>query len=149
MKQFLIDYELQNGLTQEDYADFGKYVSVYISIVEQYSGHFNWEDQQFKHFCAENRIQQKGTKAKKVQENHFWFDADKPKDAVPKDVAHNFLRHIRNAFSHGNVNVYRSKHNSKYYYLRDFNTGNSQTMSGKIRSDLLWRMIEILLSTRT
>lgn len=66
----------------------------------------------------------------------------KPASMVPKDVAHNFLRHIRNAFSHGKITVYRGRHNSKYYSVQDFNTGGSQTMSGKIRSDLLWGMIE-------
>lgn len=148
MQQFLQNYELATGLTKGDYANFGKFVGIYVSEVEQNPGHYNWNDPQFECFCKQNNIQQKGTKAKKNQDNHFWFDADKPANVMPKDVAHNFLRHIRNAFSHGKITVFRGKHNSKYYNIQDFNLGNTQTMSGKIRSDLLWGMIERLLKTR-
>ena len=148
MQQFLRDYELNLGLTQEDYADFGKFVGIYVSEKEQNPSHYNWENPELRHYSAQNVIQQKGTKAKRIQDNHFWFDADKPASMVPKDVAHNFLRHIRNAFSHGKITVYRGRHNSKYYSVQDFNTGGSQTMSGKIRSDLLWGMIEKLINSR-
>lgn len=148
MQQFLRDYNLGSGLTQEDYADFGKFVGIYVSEIEPYPGHFNWDNQQFRHFCTQNAIQPKGTKAKRDQDNHFWFDADKPDNMKPKDIARNFLRHIRNAFSHGKITVFRGRHNSKYYHIQDFKSGGSQTMSGKIRSDLLWGMIEIIISSR-
>lgn len=148
MQQFLRDYDLGSGLTYEDYADFGKFIGIYVSEIEPNSGHYNWDDPHFKHYCTQNGIQQKGTKAKRVQHNHFWFDADKPSNMLPKDVAHNFLRHIRNAFSHGGISVTRGKHNRKYYSIRDRNIRGSQTMSGEIRSDLLWGMIEILIRSR-
>lgn len=147
MQQFLYDIDLDNGLTQDDYADFDKFVGIYESKVEKRPGYFNWDDLNFKNFCKMNHIQQKGTQAKKVQNNHFWFCADQPADVTPKDIAHNFLRHIRNAFSHGRITVYRGKHNRKYYIIQDFTLKGNKNMSGNIRSDLLWGMIERLLNS--
>ena len=42
MQQFLRDYELNLGLTQEDYANFGKFVGIYVSEIEQNPSHYNW-----------------------------------------------------------------------------------------------------------
>lgn len=151
MQSFLKDFELSIGLTQDDYADFGKFVAIYNSAVEDYSGHFNWTSEKFVFFCKSNGITQKGTKQKRVQENHFWFDAQKTQKMELNDFAHHFLRHIRNSFSHGNIVVYREKKNRKYYEIKDYkinDSGLSQTMSGRIRSDLLWGMIEILLGEK-
>lgn len=58
-----------------------------------------------------------------------------------------FLRHIRNAFAHCNINVViEGKKHHKYYELEDYDMNKSKSMSGKIRSDFMWAMIDILLS---
>lgn len=63
------------------------------------------------------------------------------------DTAHHFLRHIRNTYAHCNINiVYEGRKHNKFYILKDYEMNEKLSMSGKIRSDLLWKMIHLLYS---
>lgn len=110
-------------------------------------GTLNWSKDSFVSFCKKNKIQQKGTSAKRSQYNHFWFSTFIPKGEEINDTAHHFLRHIRNAYAHCNIKIkYEGRKHNKFYSLEDFDMNGTQSMSGKIRSDLLWKMIDLLYS---
>lgn len=127
-----------------DLENFGQYLFLFEKI--RY-GTLDWQKPSFVEFCKRNKIQSKGTSAKKKQLNHFWFSTYKPKGENVNDTAYHFLRHIRNAFAHCNINVViEGKKHHKYYELEDYDMNKSKSMSGKIRSDFMWAMIDILLS---
>lgn len=134
-------------LCKNDLEEFARFLYVYQKDIFPYCGKFNWEDDEFKHFCKSNGITPKGKSNKKVQYNHFWFNASKSKKGS-NDYAVHFFRHIRNAFAHCNIVCQKEgrKHH-KFYIISDYN-GNSKTMSGKIRSDLFWEMIKLLYKTK-
>ena len=91
----------------------------------------------------------KGNKKGTKKANHFWFNAVKPEKATTNDFAHHFMRHIRNAFAHGLIEVsYQGRQRQKYYLIKDFERHGEQSMSGYIRSDLFWQMIWYLYQTR-
>jgi len=101
MEDFLKEYDKRN-LSQGDYESIGKFLIVYSEHIEPYYSSFRWDDITFKNYCESNKIVAKGNKNKGQQHNHFWFTAKTPKNQSTQDYAHHFLRHIRNAFAHGN-----------------------------------------------
>ncbi len=136
-------------LTRQDREDFSRFVKVYCMYIESHFGEFLWQDEQFAHFCKQNKIQPKGAKSKAKQRNHFWFYASKPNGKPENDFAHHFMRHIRNAFAHGLIDVkYEGRRRQKFYVLKDFEIHGEQSMSGIIRSDFLWKMIWLLWESR-
>jgi hypothetical protein len=140
--------DASDWLTKQDRDDFARYCYIYSRHIGPQFGCFKWGHSSFTHFCKSHDIQQKGNKKGDKKENHFWFDASKPQNAKTNDFAHHFLRHIRNAFAHGNIQIsYRGRRRQKYYILQDFDTTGHKSMSGCIRSDLLWEMIWLLFQT--
>lgn len=136
-------------MTKQDRDDFARYCYVYSKEIEPMFGHFDWDNGAFVHFCNTNKIQRKGNKKGAKKANHFWFNAVKPEMATTNDFAHHFMRHIRNAFAHGLIEVsYQGRQRQKYYILKDFERHGEQSMGGFIRSDLLWEMIWYLYQTR-
>ncbi len=141
--------EASDWMTKQDRDDFARYCFIYSRYIEPMFGHFNWENKLFINFCTSNKIQRKGNKTGGKKENHFWFNASKPEGAKTNDFAHHFLRHIRNAFAHGLIEVsYRGRRKQKFYLMKDFERHGEQSMNGCIRSDLLWEMIWLLFHTR-
>lgn len=126
-----------------DLESFGQYLYRFKGI--QY-GTLDWQAPSFVEFCKQNKIQHKGTSSKKKQQDHFWFSTKAPKGKKVNDIAHHFLRHIRNAYAHCNIHIVREgRARHKYYVLEDYDENHSKSMSGKIRSDFLWRMIDLLI----
>lgn len=135
--------EKTTWLPKCDLEAFGQYLYRFKCI--QYDT-LNWQKSSFVKFCSQNKIQSKGTRAKRIQRNHFWFSTNVPKGAKDNDIAHHFLRHIRNAFAHCNISItYEGRAHHKFYKLEDYDKNGSKCMSGKIRSDYLWTMIDKLL----
>ena len=82
-------------------------------------GTLDWNNPSFIEFCKQNNIQPKGTSAKREQRNHFWFSANIPKNQKTNDIAHHFLRHIRNAYAHCNIRIAKEEKNvTSFIYLR-------------------------------
>ncbi len=136
-------------MTKQDRDDFARYSYIYSKHIESMFGHFDWDNEEFIHFCKVNKIQKKGNKTGGKNENHFWFNASKPNGSKINDFAHHFLRHIRNAFAHGLIEVsYNGKNRHKFYTLKDFEHHGEQSMGGHIRSDLLWKMMWLLYQTQ-
>lgn len=152
MNKHFDNIEGANTLPATDRKDFASYLYVYKLHIGKCFGEFNWNDAEFVHFCKVNKIQKKGNKLKKEQDNHFWFASGKPQGDDCNDIAFHFLRHIRNAFAHGNIiSKQQGKRNKKYYLIEDWEKKNDdevQTMSGVIRSDLLWSMLWLLFQTK-
>ena len=95
--------EGSDWMTKQDREDFARYCYVYSKHIESMFGQFNWDNEEFIHFCKTNNIQKKGNKIGEKNKNHFGFNASKPKGAQANDFAHHFLRHIRNAFLMGKL----------------------------------------------
>lgn len=149
MNNHFDEIEDSDWMSKQDRNDFAQYCYVYSKHIEPMFGLFDWGNESFVYFCKTNKIQKKGIKATGKKENHFWFNATKPDGASTNDFAHHFLRHIRNAFAHGLIEIsYRGRQRHKYYLLKDFERHGEQSMGGYIRSDLLWEMIWILFKTR-
>ena len=135
-------------LKESDLSNFAKYAYMYSKDISLSWGCFDWNDGSFKHFCKDYKIEPKGNKAKKIQKNHFWFSANKPNGQIVNDFAVHFMRHIRNSFAHGNI-TYLKQDKRMFYAIKDFDENGQQTMSGNIRSDLLWEMLNLLYKTKT
>lgn len=149
MNKHFDQIEGTDWMTKQDRDDFARYCFVYSKHIEQMFGCFNWDNEDFNHFCHINKIVKKGNKKGEKKENHFWFNASKPEGAEENDFAHHFLRHIRNAFAHGLIEIlYRGRHHQKYYLIKDYERYGEQSMNGFIRSDFLWEMIWLLFQTR-
>lgn len=135
-------------LCKSDMEEFARFLFVYKNDISPFWGKFNWASEDFKYFCKENNITAKGRSDKKVQYNHFWFYASKP-EYTDNDYAAHFFRHIRNAFAHCNIECCKEgRKHQKFYIINDYN-GDVKTMSGKIRSDLFWKMIKLLYNTKS
>lgn len=148
MNKHFDQIEGSDWMTKQDRADFARFCYVYSKYIEPLFGQFDWDDNAFVHFCKANNIQPKGNKKGGKRENHFWFNASKPEGSKNNDFAHHFLRHIRNSFAHGLIEIsYRGKSRHKFYHLTDYERHGEQSMNGYIRSDFLWEMIWILFQT--
>ena len=81
------------------------YRFIYIFENEVYPnyGTFDFNSPKINNFCQEYRIKKKDKRNSKSSDNYFWFDSIKIQGALNNDYAHNFLRHVRNAFAHGNL----------------------------------------------
>lgn len=136
-------------LTKPDRDDFARFCYIYAKNIEPEFGHFDWNSDDFVQYCKQNKIQRKGTSHARKTENHIWFNATKPASVNCNDFAHHFMRHIRNAFAHGLIEISRvGRRHSKFFILKDFDKNGDQTMGGYIRSDLLWGMLWLLYQTR-
>lgn len=149
MNRHFNEIESSDSLTNQDRNDFARYLYIYAKVIMPYFGSFDWDNNDFGQFCKQNKIKPKGNKNAQKQRNHFWFNASKPTEQKINDFAHHFLRHIRNAFTHGLIELkHEGKQRSKFYLLKDFDQNGQQSMQGYIRSDLLWQMIWLLYQTR-
>lgn len=57
------------------------------------------------------------------------------------DIAHHFLRHIRNAIAHGDV----TKIKNGIIELKDYNSSGKQNMFGRIYTNMLFDIINIII----
>ena len=153
MVQNCLDKVDRRGLNKEDFTKFGQFMYLCKQHIDNNFGRFDWKDKNFKKLCSKYKIQPKGKRSIRVQYNHFWFSAKKTeKDKKETDIAYYFLKHVRNAFAHGNISVIKREKGKRVFLLQDFKQNNKdkdmeQTMQGKIEEELLWLMINTLFST--
>ena len=69
---------------------------------------------------------------------------DKFQNIAGNDYAFLHLKHIRNAIAHGNV-ISTNKSN---FDIKDYSEQGNLSAKGKLKSELLYRLIEELLKTR-
>lgn len=114
-------------------------------------GTFNIEDAKLNSFLEEEKLLLGSISEKNEQKigNYKYFllsnlrKPDKFKDIVGNDHVFLHLKHIRNAIAHGNVISNRSN-----FDIKDYSEQGNLSAKGKLKSELLYRLIEELLETR-
>ena len=134
-------------MPEKDLINFSVFLIFFEKEIKENYGNYaqKWNNATFNTFCTSNEIDKKVRTNQKRKNNYFIFEAQKGGKSI-NDYTHHFFRHIRNAFAHGNVNKKiegRKRH--AYYVIKDYNYNKKPTMDGKIRVDLFWQMIDLLL----
>lgn len=115
-------------------------------------GTFNIEDAKLNSFLEEEKLLLGSISEKNEQKigNYKYFllsnlrKPDKFKDIVGNDHVFLHLKHIRNAIAHGNV----ISTNRSNFDIKDYSEQGNLSAKGKLKSELLYRLIEELLKTR-
>ena len=115
-------------------------------------GIFNIKDPKLNKFLEQERLLLGSMTEKNEQEigNYKYFllsnlrKPDKFKDIVGNDHVFLHLKHIRNAIAHGNV----ISTNRSNFDIKDYSEQGNLSAKGKLKSELLYRLIEELLETR-
>ncbi|MBQ3623161.1 MAG: hypothetical protein IJA04_05600 [Bacteroidaceae bacterium] len=134
-----------NKLSEDDINKAYRFIYLFEKEIHSKYGTFNFNDKSIEYFCKQYKINKKVKRNSKPSDNYFWFDTVKITGAPKNDFAHNLLRHIRNAMSHGNFKKGKSK--KAFYTFEDYNKTGTQTMYGKINADLFWKYLNIVLHT--
>ena len=142
----MADYSI-NKLSEKDINRAYRFIYIFEKEVYNKYGTFDFENDDVKQYCKEYRISNKVKRNSTPTDNYFWFDTRKIKGANKNDIAHNFLRHVRNAIAHGNFKKEKSK--KAFYILEDFDKNNNKTMYGRINADIFWGYLNIVLHTST
>ena len=115
-------------------------------------GTFNIEDAKLNSFLEEEKLLLGSISEKNEQKigNYKYFllsnlrKPDKFKNIAGNDHAFLHLKHIRNAIAHGNV----TSINRSNFDIKDYSEQGNLSAKGKLKSELLYRLIEELLKTR-
>lgn len=115
-------------------------------------GIFNIKDPKLNKFLEQEKLLLGSMTEKNEQEigNCKYFllsnlrKPDKFKDIVGNDHVFLHLKHIRNAIAHGNV----ISTNRSNFDIKDYSEQGNLSAKGKLKSELLYRLIEELLETR-
>lgn len=132
-----------NKLSEKDIKKSYIFICLFEKELRTKYGSFDFNNIAVSSFCKENKIEKKVKRNTKPTENYFWFDTSKIKGFPNNDFAHNLLRHIRNTMAHGNFRKERGK--KSYYILEDYNKNGEQTMYGRIKTDLFWKYLNLVL----
>lgn len=134
-----------NKLSQSNILSLYEHLFLYVKQYEKNYGNFNWNDDSISTFCKNNHIVKKGCRNQKYDNDFFWFETH-TKEKKGNDIAFHFLRHIRNAFAHANINKIRRK-NKSYLIIDDYNKNGKQTMHGEIKEDLFFQFLETVTNS--
>lgn len=135
-----------NKLSQKNVLSLYQYLYEYTKEYAGNYGKFHWEDNSITDFCKKNNIVKKGTCDKNYNSSFFWFETFTPKGENTNDKAYHFLRHIRNSIAHANIRKERKKRDS-YFIIDDYNKNGKQTMHGRIKEDLFFAFVNIIINT--
>ena len=135
-----------NKLSRDNVQELYRYLFFYTKEYADHYGRFDWNDATITNFCQKHSITSKGRRNQVYKSGFFWFNTFTPRGENVNDVAHHFLRHIRNAIAHANIRKERRKKNS-YIIVDDYDKHGNQTMHGEIKEDLFFQFLEIVIST--
>ena len=135
-----------NKLSKDNIQVLYRYLFFYTKQYENCYGRFDWNDASVANFCQEHSITSKGRRNQTYNSSFFWFDTFTPKGKKVNDVAHHFLRHIRNAIAHANICKVRRK-NKSYVIVDDYDKKGKQSMHGEIKEDLFFQFLGIVINT--
>jgi hypothetical protein len=115
-------------------------------------GIFNIKDPNLNNFLEQEKLLLGRMSDKNEQKigNYKYFllsnlrKPDKFQNIAGNDYAFLHLKHIRNAIAHGNV-ISTNKSN---FDIKDYSEQGNLSAKGKLKSELLYRLIEELLKTR-
>ena len=127
-------------LNKDDKVQCIDFLFRYETEIKNDYGCYNWESSEINNFCTKAGIIKK-TYRNKNHHYYFWFDTKEKMTSAGKvnDQASHFLRHIRNAIAHGNI----QKENS-LIKVKDYNINGKQTMQGQLPIELFWSFIEVV-----
>lgn len=135
-----------NNLSVSDIEKFYNYLCDFEINHKGSAGHFDFYDSQFQNFCNTNNINPKGRRDKENKNKNngsIWFASKQDKNKI-NDVGYNLLKHLRNSIAHGLV-----KKKGQFYYFEDYSLNKaSQTMGGRMRSDIFWSFVDELIKTK-
>ena len=97
--------ESLNKLSKDNILLLYRYLFFYTKEYVSYYGGFDWNDATIANFCQKHNIIKKGRRNQVYKSCFFWFSTFTPKGEKVNDVAHHFLRHIRNAIAQPNFPV--------------------------------------------
>lgn len=131
-------------LTKDEKVKAFDFLLTFESKIYHEYGKYDWEYKPLVKFCSDNKIKRKGSRKDKYG-NFFWFDTKQHEVNGIKinDMAHHFLRHIRNAVAHGNI-----RKESKMVIVDDYNTTPKQTMHGQLPIGLFWQFLQLVQDSR-
>lgn len=135
-----------NNLSVSDIENFYNFLCDFEINHKGSVGHFDFYDSQFQNFCNANNINPKGRRDKENKNKNngsIWFTSKQDKNKI-NDVGYNLLKHFRNSIAHGLV-----KKKGQFYYFEDYSQNKaSQTMGGRMRSDIFWSFVDELIKTK-
>lgn len=128
-------------LSQKDISELYDFLLFFEKTAIMNYGKFNWEWIRTHKYISSNDIQIKCT-TKNHKANYFRFCTDKINGI--NDYAYHFMRHIRNAFAHGNI----GKCGANTFIINDFKKKKDgtfeTTMTAKIDAKYFWQIIDII-----
>lgn len=123
------------------------------SVINNSFGEFDINNGDIKAFIKNNDfyIEKYGKRNKKKafeHNNYIVFVSNRYNGKF--DLAHDILRHIRNAIAHSLVSKKsnKRKNGDVYYSLTDYNKNGNESMIGQCRLDLFYSLIDALIGTR-
>lgn len=135
-----------NKLSQDNILSLYRYLFNYTKVYASNYGRFEWDNVSISAFCQKNNITHKGRRNQIYNHSFFWFDTYKPKGKDVNDVAHHFLRHIRNAIAHANIRK-ESRKKQSYIIIDDYDKNGKQAMHGEIKESLFFQFLGIVINT--
>jgi len=127
------------------------FLSTFEHTIAPLPGKFDLESKELQQFLEENEIVIKPVSRSKyvvdlAKSNYIVFLYGDHKDEYD-DKAHDLLRHIRNSISHANIVKVSPK--KARFDLTDKNKNKNITLRGNINEDLLFKLLQKLIDTKT
>lgn len=133
-------------MNEKERSNFYLFLYEYETIIKGQYSSYHWDNQELLSFCSRNGIGLKVRSNTKKVSNYFWFETFTDSGTGVNDIAHHWMRHIRNSIAHGNVQ--KMKGLRPYYVFDDYKkAGTKHTAHGVIQCDLFWKMLEKVKQT--
>ena len=128
-------------LSQKDIDKLYDYLLFFEKIAIPNYGNFNWDWIKSNSYITDNDIQIK-CEHKNHKTNYFRFKTHKVNGI--NDYGYHFIRHIRNAFAHGNI----QKGKTNTFFITDYRKRKDGTlelsMSATIKAEYFWTILNIV-----
>lgn len=135
--------------SQKEFVSFYKYICEFELTILDNKGLYNRGSETVKDFKNSNNIywgsvncQKDILRAGKFENYFLYKEGTNKKNSV--DRAFFLLKHIRNSMAHAKIEA-----ESGYYVFTDIDISDGKiTMRGKVRKELLWKLVEVLVNTK-
>ncbi len=135
--------------SKEEFVSFYEYICEFELTILDYKGLYNRESETVKSFKKNNRIylgsvncENDISKAEKFDNYFLYKEGTHKKNSV--DRAFFLLKHIRNSMAHAKI-----ASENDYYVFTDVSTSDGKTtMRGKVKKEILWKLIKVLVNTK-
>lgn len=141
----MTDMSNKPKLTKDEKALCIDFLFRYEKEIKNSYGYYNWDSTEINRFCKNNNVVKK-TSRNKNYHYYFWFDTRQLVSHIGKtnDTAAHYLRHIRNAIAHGNI-----QKEDSLIKVKDFNINGKQTMQGQLPIKQFWEFIKLVEQSKS